>query len=248
MCKCMDNKERLSITARKANKAVSMLIPATSQQDGLLTANLLNKINQIYVGREVVKEGQDVTQLGPGYYLAPSSLTGVPTAQQEPTPFAWFVDITISYNGAKVIVLTNLASSRMFKRIYPNASNNNNPTMWQHLVSETLLFSGSQPIGSGTTIQINDNSSYYEKVIISFLYGNHPYEFTTSYSSTQEANFQYISDEGSVIRFVKFLVNVSANSIAVSGQKIIKADLSNGTSAVGTDLSGVSITKVTGVK
>lgn len=250
----MNDKERLSLTSRKANKALALLIPATSQQDGLMTAEVLNNINQIYKGRKVVPANTAITSLLPGFYLAPSTLTGVPTITQEPTPYAWFVDVTVAYNNSKVIVLTNLASSRMFKKVFPPVETNNNPTGWQMLQSETPLWEGTISPVVGAPINLSDNIANYQALVFYCRYASLTSVAVraenVAVGSSYEIALQHVSDESTdcSVKFIKFNVTVNAKSLSVISTKVINADLSKGTALAGTDLSGLNVFKITGVK
>jgi len=250
----MDIKKSLALTSRKAAKAVASLIPATSQQQGLLTPKMYNNINQIYDHRAIAPEDVQVTSLAPGYWIASSSLKGVPVPPQEPTPYSWFVDITVSYNGDKVIILTNVASSRMFKKIFPHADKNNNPSGWQMIQSETPLWEGNLHPVVGTPITLSDKVSNYQALVFYCRYASLASVAVraenVAVTSSYEVSLQHISDGATDagVRFIKFNVTANENTLSVLSTKVINADLAAGTAVVGTDLSGLNVFKITGVK
>ncbi|AUV59721.1 hypothetical protein [Lactobacillus phage Bassarid] len=250
----MDIKKNLALTARKAAKASAMLIPATSQQPGLLTAENYNNIGELFNGRKVVPANKDITSLSPGFYIAPTTLTGTPTITQEPTPYSWFVDVTTAYNGDKVIVLTALASGRVFKKVFPHAETNNNPTGWQMLQSETPLWEGTLNPVVGTPINLSDNVANYQALVFYCRYASLTSVAVraenVAVGSSYEIALQHISDGSTdcTVKLIKFNVTANAKSLSVLSTKVIKADLSKGTAVAGTDLSGLNVFKITGVK
>lgn len=250
----MDIKENLALTARKAAKASAMLIPATSQHPGLLTAENYNNIGELFNGRKQVPENTAITSLSPGFYVAPATLTGVPTIKQEPTPFAWFVDVTAAYNNDKTIILTNLASSRMFKKVFPHAGTNNNPAGWQMLQSETPLWEGNLSPVVGTPINLSDNIANYQALVFYCRYASLANVAVrvenVTVGTSYEITAKHISDgdtDGS-IKFIKFNVTANDKSLSVINTKVINADLSKGTAAIGNDLGALNVFKITGVK
>lgn len=250
----MAYEENYAKTARMAARANAMLIPASSQQNGLLTATDYNNVRSIFSKRKAVGEGVDVSTLGPGFYVAPASTTGTPSAPFEPTPYAWFVDVSIAPNADKIIILYQMASSRMFKKVYPHSETNNNPSGWQMLMSESLLWSGNLVPKTGAVIKLSDAISNYQGLIIFYKYANLAYESRRIDGIVNnvkiELSAMHISD-GSTdpsIKFIKFNLTAGTNALTINECKIINVNTSNGTSTIGTDLGAVSILKVVGIK
>lgn len=164
--------DKINQIGRKTTETAANMIPASMQNNGLMTPKDKRLVDSLNRQRTRIIEAKSVNDLEPGFYSGGVMLKDVPLIDGLTGYNEWFIEVSETVTGDKLITATQVATGSTWRKVIAPAPTNSlkHPTGWSKVTTETILWAGSAGLALGTTLTLADDMYNYDGLIVNYYF------------------------------------------------------------------------------
>lgn len=156
---------------RKTTELAANMIPASTQNNGLMTPKDKRLVDSLNRQRTRIIEAKSVNDLEPGFYSGGVMLKDVPLIDGLTGYNEWLIEVSKTVTGAQLITATQVATGSTWRKVIDLAPTAlSHPTVWSKVTTETILWAGSADLAVGTKLTLVDNMYNYDGLIVNYYF------------------------------------------------------------------------------
>ncbi len=164
--------DKINQIGRKTTELAANMIPASTQNNGLMTPADKRLVDSLNGQRTRITGAQSVNDLEPGFYSGGVMLTDVPAIDGLTGYNEWFIDVSKTVTGDKLITATQIATGSTWRKLVAVNPTNalSSPTVWSKVTTETVLWAGAADLAVGAELALVDNMYNYDGLIVNYYF------------------------------------------------------------------------------
>lgn len=164
--------DKINQIGRKTTETAANMIPASIQNNGLMTPKDKRLVDSLNRQRTRIIEAKSVNDLEPGFYSGGVMLKDVPLIDGLTGYNEWFIEVSKTVTGDKLITATQVATGSTWRKVIALAPTNvlSHPTVWSKVTTETILWAGSADSAVGTKLTLVDDMYNYDGLIVNYYF------------------------------------------------------------------------------
>lgn len=164
--------DKINQIGRKATETAANMIPASMQNNGLMAPKDKRLVDSLNRQRTKLTGAQSVNDLEPGFYSGGVMLKDVPVIDGLTGYNEWFIEVSKTYTGDKLITATQVATGSTWRKfVVANTTNAlSYPTVWSKVTTETILWAGAADLAVGAELALIDNIYNYDGLIVNYYF------------------------------------------------------------------------------
>lgn len=164
--------DKVNQIGRETAQLASNMIPASSQNNGLMAPTDKRLIDSLAVQRIKLIGTVSVNDLKPGFYSGGVMLKDVPQIDGLTGYNEWFIEVSQTVNGDKLITATQIATGSTWRKLVAVNPTNvlSHPTAWSKVTTETILWAGAADLAVGDELALIDDFYNYDGLIVNYYF------------------------------------------------------------------------------
>ncbi|KIN20909.1 hypothetical protein SC12_06130 [Lactiplantibacillus plantarum] len=255
--------DKINQIGRKTTETAANMIPASMQNNGLMTPKDKRLVDSLNRQRTRIIEAKSVNDLEPGFYSGGVMLKDVPLIDGLTGYNEWFIEVSKAFTGDKLITATQVATGSTWRKVIDLAPTAlSHPTVWSKVTTETILWAGSADLAVGTTLTLVDDMYNYDGLIV-----NYNFNGASDSARLQAARVNELTGVPSLLYFdgmnmsntlsdsalnmdffEAYLEKVDSTHLKFSSFNHIIANLAKGTAAYNVGSGDFMISRIIGVR
>ncbi|MDN7060922.1 hypothetical protein FIV11_04155 [Lactiplantibacillus plantarum] len=249
---------------RKTTELAANMIPASIQNNGLMAPTDKRLVDSLNRQRIKIVGAQSVNDLEPGFYSGGVMLKDVPLIDGLTGYNEWFIEVSKTITGDKLITATQVATGSTWRKIIAPAPANalSCPTNWSKVTTETILWAGAADLAVGSNLELVDSMYNYDGLIVNYYFngvsdsarlqasrtgmltGVPPYLYWVGMNMSNTLSADVLNMDF----FESYLEKVDNTHLKFSGFNHIVANLAKGTATYNTGNGDFMISQIIGVR
>lgn len=162
--------DKINQIGRKTTELAANMIPASTQNNGLMTPADKRLVDSLNGQRTRITEAKSVNDLEPGFYSGGVLLKDVPIIDGLTGYNEWFIEVSKTCTGDKLITAMQVATGSTWQKVIVQAPTDSlrHPTVWSKVTTETILWAGTVGLALGTTLTLVDDMYNYDGLIVNY--------------------------------------------------------------------------------
>ncbi|MGJ3816787.1 hypothetical protein [Lactiplantibacillus plantarum] len=162
--------DKINQIGRKTTETAANMIPASMQNNGLMTPKDKRLVDSLNRQRTRIIEAKSVNDLEPGFYSGGVMLKDVPLIDGLTGYNEWFIEVSKAFTGDKLITATQVATGSTWRKLVAVNPTNvlSYPTAWSKVTTETILWAGTADLAVGAELALIDNIYNYDGLIVNY--------------------------------------------------------------------------------